>query len=165
VDFEIFGYSGKDLVKDLKLRKTFHTSNMHLFHPTRGIHRYETPEDILRDFVSLRLEHYEKRKEHLIDVLQKKADLCSHKSKFVSMVIEENLVVFKRKKQDLEKEMSSIFPKIDGSWDYLLNIKTVDYTEERVEALTREASQAKKDLEKMLKTNHINMWRMDIKNL
>jgi DNA topoisomerase-2 len=74
-------------------------------------------------------------------------------------------VVFKRKKQDLEKEMSSIFPKIDGSWDYLLNIKTVDYTEERVEALTREASQAKKDLEKMLKTNHINMWRMDIKNL
>jgi DNA topoisomerase-2 len=165
VDFEIFGYSGKDLVKDLKLRKTFHTSNMHLFHPTRGIHRYETPEDILIDFVSLRLEHYEKRKEHLIDVLQKKADLCSHKSKFVSMVIEENLVVFKRKKQDLEKEMSSIFPKIDGSWDYLLNIKTVDYTEERVEALTREASQAKKDLEKMLKTNHINMWRMDIKNL
>ena len=27
VDFEIFGYSGKDLVKDLKMRKTFHTSN------------------------------------------------------------------------------------------------------------------------------------------
>src|SRR5210317_871263 len=117
VDFEIFGYSGKDLVKDLKMRKTFHTSNMHLFHPTRGIHRYTTPEEILKDFVELRLEHYKKRKVHLIDVLEKRAEMCSLKSKFVTMVIEGRLVVFKRKKVDLDKEMSATFPKIDGSWD------------------------------------------------
>ena len=54
---------------------------------------------------------------------------------------------------------------MDGTWDYLLNIKTVDYTEERVETLMKEASQAKKDLEKMLKTDHIDMWKMDIKNI
>src|SRR5210317_1542849 len=165
VDFEIFGYSGKDLVKDLKMRKTFHTSNMHLFHPTRGIHRYTTPEEILKDFVELRLEHYKKRKAHLIDVLQKRAELCSHKSKFVSMVIEGRLVVFKRKKQDLEKEMSSIFPKIDGNWDYLLNTKTVEYTDERVKALMDEAKQANVDLERMIRTSHITMWKMDIKNM
>src|SRR6056300_295469 len=72
VDFEIFGYNGKDLVKDLKLRKSFHTSNMHLFHPIKGIHRYASPEAILKDFVELRLEHYNKRKAHLIDVLEKR---------------------------------------------------------------------------------------------
>jgi DNA topoisomerase-2 len=165
VDFEIFGYSGKDLVKDLKMRKTFHTSNMHLFHPARGIHRYGSPEEILRDFVELRLEHYKKRKAHLIEVLQKRAELCSLKSKFVTMVIEEKLVVFKRKKQDLEKEMSSIFPKIDGNWDYLLNTKTVEYTEERVKALMDEARQANIDLERMLKTSHVTMWKTDIKNM
>ena len=165
VDFEIFGYSGKDLVKDLKMRKTFHTSNMHLFHPTRGIHRYASPEEILKDFVELRLEHYKKRKAHLIDVLQKRAEMCDHKSKFVSMVIEGKLVVFKRKKQDLEKEMSTMFPKIDGTWDYLLNIKTVEYTEERVKALMDEARQANVELEKMLRTSHVTMWRMDIKNM
>jgi len=54
VDFEIMGYSGKDLVKDLKLRKSFHTSNMHLFHPTKGIYKYSSPEEILKDFVDLR---------------------------------------------------------------------------------------------------------------
>ena len=162
VDFEIFGYSGKDLIKDLKMRKTFHTSNMHLFHPTRGIHRYTSPEDILGDFVELRLEHYKKRKAHLIDVLEKRAEMCDHKSKFVSMVIEGKLVVFKRKKVELEAEMSSIFPKIDGNLDYLLNTKTVEYTEERVKALLDEAKQAKDDLEKMLKTSHITMWKMDI---
>ena len=165
VDFEIFGYSGKDLVKDLKMRKTFHVSNMHLFHPTKGINRYGSPEEILQDFVELRLEHYKKRKAHLIKVLESKATMCDHKSKFVSMVIEEELVVFKRKKVELEKEMSSIFPKIDGNMDYLLNTKTVEYTQERVDALMKEASQAKRELEVMRKTSHIDMWKMDIKNM
>src|SRR6056300_506132 len=165
VDFEIFGYSGKDLIKDLKMRKTFHVSNMHLFHPTKGIHKYTTPEEILADFVELRLEHYKKRKAHLINVLEKRAEMCGHKSKFVSMVIEGRLVVFKRKKQDLEKEMSSIFPKIDGNWDYLLNTRTVEYTEERVKALMDEARQANVELERMLKTSHITMWKNDIKNM
>jgi len=165
VDFEIFGYSGKDIVKDLKLRKTFHVSNMHLFHPTKGINRYGSPEEILQDFVELRLEHYKKRKAHLIKVLEARAIMCDHKSKFVSMVIEEELIVFKRKKVELEKEMSSIFPKIDGNMDYLLNTKTVEYTQERVEALMKEASQAKKELEVMLKTSHVDMWKMDIKNM
>jgi len=165
VDFIIQDYNGKDLVKDLKLQKTFRTSNMHLFHPTRGIHKYESPEEILEDFVDLRLEHYKKRKAHLIDVLDKRAALCGHKSKFVSMVIGGKLVVFKRKRQELEEEMSKIFPKIDGTWDYLLNIKTVEYTEERVEALMSEAHQAHKDLEIMMKTSHVTMWKTDIKNM
>jgi DNA topoisomerase-2 len=165
VDFEIFGYNGKDLVKDLKMRKTFHVSNMHLFHPTKGIHKYESPEEILQDFVELRLEHYKKRKAHLIDVLEKRAEMCGHKSKFVTMVIEEKLVVFKRKKQELEKEMSATFPKIDGSWDYLLNTKTIEYTEERVKALMDEAKQANVELERMLKTSHVTMWKTDIKNM
>jgi DNA topoisomerase-2 len=165
VHFEIMDYVGKDLTKDLKLRKTFRVSNMHLFHPTKGIHKYASPEEILQDFVELRLEHYKKRKAHLIDVLEKRAEMCDHKSKFVSMVIEGKLVVFKRKKVELEAEMSSIFPKIDGNLDYLLNTKTVEYTEERVKALLDEAKQAKDDLEKMLKTSHITMWKNDIKNM
>jgi DNA topoisomerase-2 len=61
--------------------------------------------------------------------------------------------------------MSSTFPKIDGSLDYLLNIRTVEYTDERVRALMDEAKQANEDLEKMLKMSHITMWKTDIKNM
>lgn len=165
VKFEIVGYTGKDLIKDLKLRKTFHVSNMHLFHPTKGIYKYSSPEEILQDFVALRLEHYEKRKAHLIRVLKDRAELCGHKSKFVSMVIEGTLVVFKRKRQELENEMSRIFPKINGSFDYLLNTKTVEYTEESVLKLKKEAIQAKEDLKIMENTDHTDMWKMDIKNI
>ena len=165
VDFEIFGYTGKDLMKDLKMKKTFHTTNMHLFHPTRGIHKYANAEEILKDFVELRLEHYKKRKAHLVDVLQKRAVMCGHRAKFVSMVIEGDLVVFKKKKKDLEAEMSQTFPKIEGNYDYLLNIKTVQYTEESVASLLKEAKEANEDLERIMKTSHLTMWKMDIKNI
>ena len=165
VHFEIEDYTGKDLLKDLKLRKTFRVSNMHLFHPTKGIHKYSSPEEILKDFVELREEHYVKRKAHLIKVLETRATMCGYKSKFVTMVIEGHIVVFKRKKQDLEEELSKTFPKIGGTYDYLLNIKTVQYTEESVKDLLKESKQAKEELEVMKNTSHIEMWKMDIKNI
>jgi DNA topoisomerase-2 len=165
VDFEIMGYRGKDVLKDLKLRKSFHTSNMHLFHPIKGIYKYSSPEEILKDFVDLRIEHYKKRREHLIKVLEVRSKMCGYKSRFVTMVIEGQIIVFKRKKDDLERQLGGIFPKINGTHDYLLNIKTVQYTEECVRELLRESKQAREELEIMKNTSHIDMWKMDIKNM
>jgi len=165
VDFLIQDYNGKDVIKDLKLQKVIRTSNMHLFHPTRGIHKYETPEEILGDFIELRYEYYKKRKEYLIKVLETKSKMCEYKSKFVTMVINGDIIVFRRKKQELEDQLSSLFPQINGSWDYLLNIKTVQYTEESVRELLKESKQAKVELEIMKATNPDNMWETDIKNM
>ena len=165
VDFLIQDYNGKDAVKDLKLQKTFRTSNMHLFHPIRGIHKYETPEMILKDFIILRREYYDKRKEYLIKVLEAKSKMCDYKSRFVSMVINGDIVVFRRKKQDLENQLSGLFPEVNGSYDYLLNIKTVQYTDESVKELLAQSKQAKKELEIMKSTSPTTMWKDDIKNM
>jgi len=81
------------------------------------------------------------------------------------MVIEGEIIVFKRKRDDLERQLAQIFPQIGGSYDYLLNIKTVQYTEECVRDLIEEARQAKEELEVMKGTSHIDMWKMDIKNM
>ena len=165
VDFLIQDYNGKDAVKDLKLQKTLRTSNMHLFHPTKGIHKYQSPELILKDFIELRYEYYKKRKEHLIKVLEAKAQMCDYKSRFVSMVINGDIIVFRRKKQELENQLSGLFPQIGGTYDYLLNIRTVQYTDESVRELLKESEQAKKDLEIMKSTTAMNMWKNDIKNI
>ena len=163
VDFDITGYSGSDVVKDFKLQKTFHTTNMHLFHPTRGIHRYESPEEILKDFVDVRVETYKKRKIHMIEVLEQKMKKNMNMSKFVDMVINDKLVVFKRKKQELETEMESLFDKLDNSFDYLLHIKTYQYTLEAVQALDEETSRLKTDLVTLKGTTIPDMWKMDLK--
>jgi len=165
VDFLIQDYTGTDVVKDLKLQKVIRTSNMHLFHPTRGIHKYQTPEDILMDFVDLRRDHYIRRKAYLLKVLGVKSTMCEYKSRFVTMVINGDIVVFRRKKQDLERQLSELFPKIGDTYDYLLNIKTVQYTDESVRELLSQSKQAHAELEAMKLVSPMTMWENDIKNL
>ena len=165
VDFVIQDYNGKDAVKDLKLEKTIRCSNMHLFHPTKGICKYNSPGQILVDFIQLRMEYYKKRKAHLVDITRKKAELCSHRARFVKMVIDGDIVVFRRKKQDLENQLSTLFPKIDDSHDYLLHIKTIDYTEERVKGLFDEWNKLREEVCLIEATGYFEMWETDIKKM
>ena len=163
VNFSIEGYAGNDIIKDFKLHKTFHVSNMHLFHPTKGIHRYESPEEILTDFVRIRSETYKKRKAHLIRVLKEKSKKLENMSKFIDMVIHEKIIVFKRKRSDLEREMENIFDKIDGSYEYLLNIKTYQYTLEAIQSIREETTKSRIELDTLQQMSHIDMWKRDLK--
>jgi DNA topoisomerase-2 len=81
------------------------------------------------------------------------------------MVINGTLTVFKRKKRDLEVELSHSFPVVDGTYDYLLNTKTVDYTEERVSALLEEMKKLRYELQITTATSPLSMWENDIKNI
>tara|TARA_B100001996_G_scaffold154140_1_gene117260 strand:- start:13575 stop:16796 length:3222 start_codon:yes stop_codon:yes gene_type:complete len=163
VNFEIMGYTGNNVIKDFKLQKTFHVSNMHLFHPEKGIYKYTSPEEILVDFVDIRTETYKKRKLHLINSLKNKVKKLENTSRFVDMVIHEKLIVFKRKRSELEKEMGKIFDKIDNSYEYLLNIKTYQYTHEAVQNLREETTKTKNELEALQNMSCIDMWKRDLK--
>lgn len=79
------------------------------------------------------------------------------------MVINNRLVVFKRKKQDLENEISNLFDKIDNSYDYLLNIKTYQYTQESVLSLSQENEKTIQEIEILKNTHHLDMWKKDLK--
>ena len=165
VDFIIQDYNGKDAVKDLKLEKTIRCSNMHLFHPTKGICKYNSAEKILTDFIGLRMDYYVKRKNRLIEVTKRKAELCSRRARFVKMVIEGDIVIFRRKKHDLETQLSTLFPKVDDSYDYLLHTKTIDYTEERVKALFDEWKTLNEELNSLKAIGYVDMWKTDLKKL
>jgi DNA topoisomerase-2 len=165
VDFEIFGYMGHDIHRDLKLTKTIHTTNMHMFHPTRGITKYNTPEEILMDFLEVRIQYYKKRKEHMVADLTRKKRQLDNKARFVRMVVEEEIIIFKRKREELVKNLEAQkFDKLDDSYDYLLGIKTYQYTEEEIEKLNEEAVNTYKMLEQLKKTAVIQMYQDDLSN-
>jgi DNA topoisomerase-2 len=73
--------------------------------------------------------------------------------------------VFRRKKKELEEQLSQTFPLISGSYDYLLNIRTVQYTDESVCELLKESEQAKMELKVLTSTAPSTMWKNDIKNI
>jgi len=161
VHFEVYDYQGSDVVKDLKLVKSIRTSNMHLFHPKSGIKKYASAEEILVDFIEIRIKYYNLRKQNLIEELTKKAKMLDNKAKFVRQVVDGDLIIFKRKKQSLEEELLRKF----GAFDYLLDIKTYQYTEEAIEKLTGESKQATEELEVLSRTQILDMWKTDIKNM
>lgn len=99
----------------------------------------------------------------MIKVMTCKLEKITNMAKFVDMVINEKITIFKRKKTDLENELSKNFIKIDDSFDYLLNIKTYQYTIESVNKLMEERDKMCKDLEMINKLTVNEMWLNDIK--
>jgi DNA topoisomerase-2 len=162
VSFTIRGYTGDDFCKDFKLRKTIHATNMHLFHPVTGIKKYASAEEILVDFVEVRIEYYKKRKAHLIQTLEKELVILENKVRFVQMVTHGDFIIFKRKKASIEEELTRKFTKVDGSFDYLLNIKTWQYSDEAVADLKKAFEKTTKELETLKATHVMNMWKSDI---
>jgi DNA topoisomerase-2 len=162
VSFTIQGYQGEDFCKDFKLRKTVHATNMHLFHPVTGIKKYASAEEILVDFVEVRIEYYKKRKAHLMNLLKKQLVILENKVKFVKMVTSGDFIIFKRKKASIEEDMARKFAKVDDSFEYLLNIKTWQYSDEAVDDLNKEFEKARKELDTLTATNVMDMWKSDI---
>ena len=117
----------------------------------------------LVDFIEVRMHTYKKRKEHLIAVLKEKAKKLENMSRFVDAVINERIIVFKRKKSELENEISKSYDAIDGSYEYLLNIKTYQYTKEAVQSLVEDTRKATEELKILDATTHLDMWKTDLK--
>lgn len=160
VDFVVDGYDGKDVHKDLKMTKAVHTTNMHLFHPKDGIKKYSSAEDILVDFVGIRLDTYKKRKAHMIKTLSEECKLLSEKARFIQMVVDNELVVFRRKRQEIETDLKG--KGFEEPFDHLMNIKTYQYTEEAIEKMLSEEQSLKVKLTELKKLSTVDMWKLDV---
>lgn len=163
VDFLIMGYDGKNPSKDLKITKSIHTTNMHLFHPTKGIHKYDSPEAILVDFIEIRLATYKQRKAHMIKSMTDEVQFLDNKARFIQMVVNDEIIIFKRKRADLESELTvKNFTKVNDSYNYLLDIKTYQYTEEAIAKMMGDIETIKTNLATLSKTSITDMWKSDI---
>ncbi|KAL4798336.1 DNA topoisomerase [Aspergillus venezuelensis] len=99
-----------------KLTKTVATSNLVAFDPEGRITKYNSVEDILKEFFALRLKFYERRKQYQLSQLQSDLDKLTNQARFVQMIIDGELVVSKKKKTALVAELKDkgfrAFPKV-----------------------------------------------------
>lgn len=162
-EFRITGYTGSNVEKDLGLCKNVHTTNMWLCTPS-GLKKYTSAEEILVDFFAVRLEHYKKRKSYLLKEYMQQAELVSNKARFVKMVVDGELIVFKRKRADIETDLTGHeFKKFNGGYDYLMNIKTDQYTSEKIESLLKDKATKENMYKELKSTAIITLWENDLK--
>lgn len=93
------------LEKRFKLTSTISLSNMVCFDKEGRIHKYNSAEEILEDFYQLRLSYYQKRKDHLMDVLNQEWTKLDNKLRFVMEIINGKLIIQNRKKVDIMADL------------------------------------------------------------
>ncbi|KAK6588270.1 DNA topoisomerase II [Cryptosporidium xiaoi] len=91
--------------KVLKLKSTLSTSNMTLFDHNSRIVRYETELDILKEFIPIRLEMYNKRKKYLLSKLNYDKYILEQKILFLKLVIGDKIKLSNKNKESLVLEL------------------------------------------------------------
>ena len=102
---EKFKNNDELFIKTFNLQSNINIKNMVLFSPEGKLKKYNTIEEILQTFYDLRLTYYQLRKDYMISVLKKEVATLSNKARFIKMVIEDELIIKKKKRILLVNEL------------------------------------------------------------
>lgn len=158
----------KDYISKRKLDtilkiNTQETENLTTIDETGNLKIFDRAEDIVKYFVNFRLQWYEKRKEYLINKIQKEVSLLSNKARFIKDIIEGNLKINNVPKNDIILYLkNSNYDQIDNSYSYLLSMPIHILTKERFEELLRQTKEKESELEIIKKTDYKTMYMDDL---
>ena len=91
--------------KTFNLESTISITNMVLFDPQGKLKKYSTIEEIMQTFYDLRLKYYQIRKDYMISLIKKDVAMLSNKARFIKMVIEDELIIRKKKRNVIVNEL------------------------------------------------------------
>ena len=143
-----------DLENVLKLTDCKYTnySNMHLYNNKGIICKYDSIEDIMKEFYLIRLVYYTKRKEYMLKNMQKELDIYKAKIRFIEEFINGDINILHKEDEEVEATLiEREYPKFGKdtgilnedeqednsgySYDYLLNMKIKSLTKKKIEEL------------------------------
>jgi len=104
---ETFPFENVDVpfLKSMNLIKSINTSNMVLFNQKGKIKRYGNVIAIMKEFYTIRLSFYEKRKKALLDKIEEELLKLSNKERFILLVVNGELEIRRKKKKVLCQEL------------------------------------------------------------
>jgi len=146
-----------------KLYSSIKTSNLHLYDERGVIKRYNTIYDILDNYYIVRLNYYEKRKLYQIEKIEKDLEHETNRMKFITDVVEERVIVFKNKRENIIKYLiDNNYVKYHKSFNYLIDMSIVNFTNEKIAELQKHISKLKIELENIQSTTTRDMWKNEL---
>jgi DNA topoisomerase-2 len=156
---DVDGWKQAQFMEHLRLVSAIKTSNMHAFDEKGVIKKYESAEDILVEFFRYRRGFYAKRKEYLVRILTERWELLSEKARFVRMVVEGDLEIFKKPKDVLTEELGAKgFRRIKE----LLELRVWIFTLEKYNEMMEELEKLGEELRIMKETTTEKMYMDDL---
>lgn len=156
-------WSQEELMNKLKLIKKV-SENYTCIDENNKIVVYESVKEIIDHYIEVKLKSLESRKEHLKGKFEDEIRYDYSKYLFIKMIVENSLVVAKRKKDDIIKDLDKVKDILtkDDSYDYLLNMNILSLTEERMTKLESDIKTKKADLDALIKKSIQQLWTEEI---
>jgi len=166
INIRIKGIDEKALVKSLT--EKVKTTNMHAFNHKGIITKYETLNDILIEFWSVRLNLYETRRQHQIKTLNAKLPYHVNVVRFIrDQITEEPEANLKKKSlkecDDILGELE--YQHVDGSYDYIMRLPVSAFTSEKIAKHEKDMADLKAEIERLENTNAEKMWLADLEQV
>ena len=155
------------LEKVLKLvsNRNLATNFMYLFNHEGRIQKYDTVNDIIREYYRVRLDAYGTRKRILLEELRKRENVLRNKIRFLQEVIDETIVIHRRNKADLEMELGErAFDLVEDSYDYLLRMPLFTLTVDKKLELDKQMEDVRARIEHVESTSERRMWREELED-
>ena len=134
---------------------------MHLFDQNDHLNKYETIEEIINNYYDLRLEYYTKRKNSMLIELENDLNTISNKARFISMNINDEIDLRKKKNDEINEIMSTLKfdkDKNKDNYNYLVKMPMDSVSEENVEKLMKEKEEKQEKLDKLKSKTILNIW-------
>lgn len=157
-------FTPEQLQKMLKLTSTLSIANMHLFDHHGSIAHYASTTEIIEAFVRVRLRYYKKRKTHLLKVFNETLHKDSERIRFIRLVIDNTIVVFRRNREDIRRQMLT-HGFAEDTHEILLAIRLSSFTEENIARLEKNIRECTQSIRTLEKSSLQELWTDDLNNV
>ena len=127
---------------------------------------FENTADIIKYFVDFRLKYYHKRKQFLLDKLNRELKILSNRGRFIKAIIDGKLKVNNVSKALIIEGIEAMgLDKIDDSYDYLLRMPIYSLTKEMYDKLREDFTIKKEEIKVLESTDPKDMYILDLTEL
>jgi len=162
---EVYAWDNNKLFNLLKLEKRV-GENFTLLDENNSVVVFNNEIEILEKFIKLRLKYYNHRRIYILQELKKSITVLTNKLMFISSVIKKELNINNRKKDEIIKDLKSMeFSLVEGSYDYLFDLKVYNFTTEKITELKEKIEKTEEQYKAVEKMTSGTMWVTDLKEL
>jgi DNA topoisomerase-2 len=158
-------YGCNHIEKLLKLYTTISTSNMHLFNAEEKLKKYSLVEDIIDDYYITRFGLYEKRKEYVLNVIERDLKILKNKAQYIKENIEDTIDLRRKTKEQvcllLQGKNYDVIDN-DKEYKYLTKMPMDSVSEENAEKLFTETNKKREEYERMKEITPQQMWLSEL---
>jgi DNA topoisomerase-2 len=154
--------------KLMKLYTSLSTNNMHLFNDEEKLMKFDNEKEIVDSYFPVRLKYYQKRKDYMVDALQKELTLLSNKARYIQENLDGEIDLRKKKREEiLEMMVARKYAVIEDDTDYkyLLKMPMDSVSAENAEKLINDRINKEAELCAIQSTAIENMWLKDLDEL